>query len=194
MGTQTGLSRLDLRGNHRVQRWLDIEVQSLALDSTGALWVGTVQGLYRLSKVHLNPVPSSDTLGSIQALKAQGNQIWLGGEKGLFVYRTETEEISSVLPGPVRSLALSATEDSLWIGTANQGLFYLDLTTEQAFGPIGDWLTQDVISLCPGPEGSVWIGTAYDGLYQVNHEEVICKFSRENGLPSERRNALCAQW
>ena len=105
-------------------------VQALATDRDGTVWVGTTEGLCRLttgaSEARCPAHPTKLTGSSIYAFDDQGSQLWVGGSAGLF-----TDDIGdgAIAPFPragregfansqVRVLYRDR-KNRLWVGTEN---------------------------------------------------------------------------
>ena len=66
------------------------------------------------------------------AASADGSHLWVGSDRGLFLYNLSTRQFEPLTDGnlsglPVRTLALDG--DKLWIGTKNRGVYRHDLSS-----------------------------------------------------------------
>ncbi len=105
------------------------QVNVLAGDGEGGLWVGTAHGLARFDGSKAVPLPEAlavEALDSIDALwRDPAGWLWIGGEHGLLVYAGDTvrrPEDSPMGLGAVQSVAGDA-EGNVWVGTAD-GLWH----------------------------------------------------------------------
>lgn len=164
------------------QNALGVEISSVAVDSTGVVWAGTVQdGLVRLS------LPSSaqtfdedDGLSDnvVRAVAVDGDDnIWVGTEQGLSRLVPGTGVFTrwdgDELPDE-RVLSLAVNGDIIWIGTMDGAARYdttLDLWTYFDETDLG---STRVNAVAVDPDGAVWFGmgpaqsfqgglTRYDG-------------------------------
>jgi signal transduction histidine kinase/ligand-binding sensor domain-containing protein len=153
------------------------QIWGVGEDSTGALWVGTGQGLYRYE-------PPADTftrfLQDQWVLKIYSDRhggIWLGTGSGLWHYATGSLEQQNPVPyqhDPTDPTSLSSSvvtaihEDhygALWVGTADGGLNRLDRATGKftrfPHDPQDPESLSDnqVNSILEDGAGRLWIGT-----------------------------------
>ncbi|MGN0036052.1 MAG: two-component regulator propeller domain-containing protein [Bacteroidaceae bacterium] len=106
-------------------------VNAMAETEAGLLWMGNGKGLWRLQRQHdlLEQVLPSDIDSPVHALlPGAGGTLYVGSEKGLFVYRDGLVEqvlLDKNILSPanaVRGLTFGPTADELWIATMG-GLF-----------------------------------------------------------------------
>lgn len=110
--------------------------QTVLADKQGRVWIGSNEGLYQLTTttkqiLKIDNMPFQQ-LGMItSSLQRSDNSLWFAGNKGIFKYNEvlgEIESTSILLPDQTSMIVNTLYEDSskrLWIGTANNGLFYL---------------------------------------------------------------------
>jgi sugar lactone lactonase YvrE len=147
-------------------------VRSLAADSQGNIWIGTIAGLSRFDgeKWTVYNADNSDIPNNIVNALAedpQGN-IWIGTNGGLarldgenwIVYHTWDSE----LPDVVSSLTIDSQGD-IWIGTWNEGLAKFDGGSWTVYDTDNSGLpNNNVRSLAIDSHGNLWIGTWGGGL------------------------------
>jgi len=200
IGTRFGLSRFDgseIRA-FPIQRsgQPDTDLAANAILSTAeALWVGTVDGLFRLDV----GTESFDRVGgtddaivlphqSITALVAgDDGSLWIGTPAGLRRYDTRAKCLDTVAGrargAEIVSLALAA-QGALWVGTG-RGLLRLDVATGEtkevalAVGP------QRIHSVLAARERGLWVGTGEAGLFKLDGDgRLIGRWQHEPERPA----------
>jgi ligand-binding sensor domain-containing protein len=167
-----GLSR---RSRGSWTRWasqpgrLPDQLDATCADPSGALWVGSVQGLMRFdpfaNHVEHHGVASGDLAsdwvtactsweGGIVAGTYNGGLSFLGPSGTLQV--TEADGLPS---GWVNPHAIRTARGELLLGTLDRGLVVGRPGAWQRIGLEGALPSADVTSIAPGPDGTFWIGT-----------------------------------
>jgi ligand-binding sensor domain-containing protein len=138
-------------------------------DPSGALWVGSVQGLLRFdpsaSRVERHGIASGDLSsdwvtactsweGGIVAGTYNGGLSFFGPSGTMRV--TEGDGLPS---GWVNPHAIRAAMGELLLGTLDRGLIMGRPGAWRRIGLEGALPSADVTSIAPGPAGTVWIGT-----------------------------------
>lgn len=105
-------------------------VNCLYQDTYGMVWMGTKRGLYNYNGYDIHPFSKN----TIQAILQIGNYLCIGTDDGIWWHNLQTgmsEERFEVLSqiGAVRSLSI--TDNVLWIGTRDGGLFTFEMDTEE---------------------------------------------------------------
>lgn len=141
------------------------QINSLAIDSKGVKWIGTANGLVRITgdtwtvfDENNAGLPSS----FIQVLTVQENgTIWLGTNMGLARYDGKSWAVyttqNSILPdNAIMSIAFDEGKQITWIGTAH-GLVKIDSSNNWK---LHDEFEDDLIlSMAVGDAGTLWLGT-----------------------------------
>jgi ligand-binding sensor domain-containing protein/murein DD-endopeptidase MepM/ murein hydrolase activator NlpD/ABC-type cobalamin/Fe3+-siderophores transport system ATPase subunit len=148
----------------------DLDQVRALLSHKGVLWVGTADGLKRISGAWLIPFSTVDGLVSdrITALAVDTrNRLWVGTEQGITLYDETAREKWRSFSHPVRSLAVDS-RDRVWAAT-DDGLLKWDPRWEDRDEPPSDWqplgtetgdLPDDRASLvCAQPNGVLWTVT-----------------------------------
>ncbi|AXC11899.1 Membrane associated, signal transduction histidine kinase-like ATPase [Acidisarcina polymorpha] len=145
-----------------------LAVNTLLLDRSNALWVGTVsQGIYRVYKGKADHFSSSDGLSSdaVQRFfQDKEGDIWVVTSKGIDCFRdlrVTTFSLREGLTADSAGSVLAAEDGALWIG--NQG--GLDILRQGALVRMKthDGLPgQDITSLLEDHAGRMWIGVDRD--------------------------------
>ncbi len=162
-------------------------MRCLLYDSHHVLWVGTNEGLLRITnldelkkndfKVKLNVVyqfpengeQSSVRTGACFALaEAPDGNIWIGSVDGLYVYDYKTGNVrkyvhggpGSVSDSEVRSIYFSGSND-VWIGTNSGGLNHFDISKKvfTAFTTDNGLPDNSIYTILNDRNGFLWLGT-----------------------------------
>ncbi|HMC58645.1 MAG TPA: two-component regulator propeller domain-containing protein, partial [Candidatus Solibacter sp.] len=172
----------NLRSPHRRSWDLHARCRTIAEASDGAIWIGTVKGLYTVRNNSLVEFTTSDGLPSDRVsavLAAPGGALWIGTPKGLSRYRDGRFETWRKQDGlsfdNIVSLHLSE-DGALWIGTYGGGLIrffegrFTNCTT-------GRGLPDDYIySIAEDGLGSFWM-TSRTGVIRVRKKDLLAAMS-----------------
>lgn len=154
---------------------LPIAHARLLTDSKGRLWAA---GSYGLGLVNLDQAektvvykhqannPSSISSAELYCLfeDRQGN-LWVGGDNGLSVLCPALQEVQTLdLPSKQITALLEASDGKFWVGTADDGAFFMENTrpgsrmTHVDYRPAGRPNEGHVSCLYEDSEGTVYIG------------------------------------
>lgn len=165
------------------QRRLTRYARTLISDEQGLLWLGGRDGFMSMDRLastaHFYEFDNTtaSALTQVRALISINNSIFIGAKEGLFMFDQGSQRLDK-LPLPFDSnnavtqvLSLTrGTDDSLWIGTANQGLFRLNLTNgyseKVASGTNKDNETA-INDMLQVDEHTLWLAR-FDGIDAVN--------------------------
>jgi signal transduction histidine kinase/ligand-binding sensor domain-containing protein/CheY-like chemotaxis protein len=146
---------------------------NVAGDGVGGVWVGTRQGLARVSgeKVELVPLPQSVPARGLNLRMTRDGTLWIGSRKGLLSLR---EGIFTTY-GPEQGLSqdvvkelLEDRDGNLWVGTEH-GLLRRNAAGFSAFTSSKDLAEGQVLSLLEDREGKLWAGLAGAGLHRLSN-------------------------
>lgn len=213
IGTNRGLNYLDFESN-TLTYYDDASSSSIKLsnnfvteilkDSTGLLWIGTVNGGLNVFDEKQNTVTvfkydknDNKSLSHNRVLSlAEGKdgEIWIGTGNGLnrFIpagnyftrYLNSKESTYSLAGNIVYSIYIDGT-GSVWVGT-NNGLDRFDIqskkfTHHQAQPNVPNSLSSDdVYSIYEDASGVLWIGTYGGGLNKYNRQQDRFAYYRHN--------------
>lgn len=181
MNAQGGLTHFPLDG---------LRARTIFIDREGALWGGTTQGLFKISRGVAEALPDAD--GYVRAVleDAQGT-LWIGHSQGL--RRVAGDSVQEVLQGSVLALARAADGNGIWAGTYDRGVIHVD-----RHGRIRERILTSqgrtyglVRSLLQTADGTVWIGTGAMGLLRWRNGGLE-KVGDENTLPMRLVQVLYA--
>ena len=167
--------------NDRMQQnYYAAGIQSIYVDDTDLLWVGTEKSGVAFSGNDIYKF-ESDMCGDITAMtQGTDGKIWLGtSDKGVIGY-----------DGPLaghRVSAMAATPDgSIWVGSKRNGLTRIKDGQSTIYSATRDsmrtLINDRINALCPDKTGNLWIATA-GGLQVFNPRmNTFSTYTKENGM------------
>ncbi|MBN9663347.1 MAG: hypothetical protein J0H49_34425 [Acidobacteria bacterium] len=180
-------------------------VGPLRLDSSGDLWGGTPDGLFRwrpgFSEVHLaDRLSVAAGLAGVTALATgPDGAVWAGIERrgtGPSLQKREHGLWRGViLPAPagarmeVTALMMDRT-GMVWVGTAAHGLYRVKDGTVERFGAEDGLSSDGVNDLFEDREGNVWAATS-NGLDRFR-DLLITTYSMREGLQADKAGSILA--
>lgn len=174
IGTYAGLSRYD---GQRFRTFTTDDglatnvVDAIASDAEGRIWVGTDGGACYLpaptaDRIHCLDQPESIADQAVQVVQVEGDQVWIGGENGLFRTPIDNPDAGEAVFDRAAVLSfLRGPDGNLWLGT-DAGL-YLAALRDTRFGRVS--LPEEAgnaVNALVADDPRVWIGTDA-GLYFV---------------------------
>ncbi len=167
VGCERGLVRMAPAAGgafHPVVVFDDLDVQALACDPRGGLWIGTPEGLLRYDGRSRRPVTGTDGRGldAVQVLLADGfGNLWIGTTRGIARLREgrldRLEDIGEEMGRIVVALTVDR-EGDLWFGLAFGGLHQLRDGRVVTLGPAQGLRQSVVYAAAPARDGGVWVG------------------------------------
>lgn len=187
------------------------EIKALVKDSTGTLWTGTLDGLFKFnrvsktfSNVKIETFNNKTAAKLINALAATKEGIWVGTNgAGLKLVDYAGKEVMrfASMPGQENGLcdnyinALCSQGNVLWIGTQN-GLNRYDLVTHsfKTYRRKSTGLgNNNVLSLYVDSKQRLWIGTDGGGLNYLHQQSGrVYTIRQSNGLADDVVDAIIA--
>jgi signal transduction histidine kinase/DNA-binding response OmpR family regulator/ligand-binding sensor domain-containing protein len=168
---------------------------SLAEDHQCTLWLGTLNGLYRITPDRRVPEPVARHLirGEVNAiLEDHDGNLWVGTSiLGLFRLAGNEAPSFSSPDGLSDSKVLSLYEDwegSLWVGTAS-GLDRFRDTKLISFDAKEGLPSSDTQAVVEARDGSVYVFCRGGGLARIKNG-VVTAITTRDGLPSPYANGL----
>lgn len=176
------------------------DITGVYQDMEGNVWIGTYgNGLaLLLNEAFLFYDFGEEEIGAnITALYSKNRQLWMGSEKGLVFSGEEIEGKSTFYPSSTElsgSRITSVYPDpsgTIWIGTANQGLYQFDEKTGKYTSVYYSRNSlENTINYVTGIETEIWIASSNGILiYDYETEEMI-RFSTRDGLPHNKINHI----
>ncbi|MGQ9896691.1 MAG: ligand-binding sensor domain-containing protein [Acidobacteriota bacterium] len=143
-------------------------INALALDPSGTLWIGTMNGLVAFDGqrfTHYTAGLPSPRIGALH-FDRQGT-LWIGTTSGLARFQQGNIEPAGLTHYSIQALYEDRT-GRLWIGT-QAGLFYYISTPAQY---IPTTITNPITDLCEDPDGNLWISSNTCGLMRRRDETI----------------------
>ena len=172
------------------------KVNAITEDATGMIWVATNLGLNKVNVgkedyhvSYLDNVPfAGQTIRSMTV--DQQHRVWLGTEKGLYYtpHADRPDEFiqyrNKTLPDAIGISALFVSkENALWIGTTRQGLYQLNLNTQDLTHQFEDefnWSISRINNIRQDSRGNVWVAMEKGlGFIHTEHKSLFIYQSQE---------------
>lgn len=213
IGTEVGLNKMDLASETFTVYLHDLadpnslshsSIESIVKDTAGQVWIGTANGLnlWRKDRAgfqrYFYQPPSTPPRMVKSVFCDRSGALWIGATDTLYRLQAKDEFISYPIPGAVdhdRSnyiirVIQEDSENRLWIGTENSGLFVFDKDQEQF---ISNYRQQPyaenslshnrITALLEDEMGQIWASTYGGGLNIINPEsKTIQQFNA--GIPN----------
>lgn len=150
-------------------------VQAILQTKAGYLWLGTEEGIVRFNGTAFDVfdrtnTPVFEASNTVQTLFQDSNEVlWIGTNDGLLSYQYGSFARFGVEEGLTGTAVSAITEDAsgtLWIGTADAGLFSCPATSCTSFTAHEKVSEEKVLSLLSTPDNTLWIGTE-EGLISI---------------------------
>ena len=176
-GTGQGLAELS-SGQPRAYRPRTdlplLNVRAVLEDHTGALWLASEDGLWRVPpSVAGEKVSQICPTGVLAVVERSSRKIWFGTVSGALCRVTDRgpeKTVQEVIRMPAAITALCEDrEGNLWIGTAGEGLRRLRRRQLHLLHFPDDGIQQDAPSMLETEGGSVWLASAMGGLQIWTH-------------------------
>ena len=162
-------------------------------DHEGILWVGTDDGLFRLSGDRILRVDGQDNIPplAVHAIRQDDTGgLWVGGSKLVVIHKRDCKEYPlKGYPSASRVKSILQTRDRIiWVGTVS-GLqrMRLNATGDARFERIAE-ISSTVRTLHEDNAGTLWIGTIGGGLIRYRDG----RFSRVNTPEDPPSNTVLA--
>ena len=187
-GTEGGISRFNGTSwtNYTTSQGLPSnQITSIVFDNSGIAWAGTYSdGLAKLNNSNWVTVA---TPGNIWTLKAENNDIWIGGDDGLKLFDGANlysyEDPYASWDGSTYLCSLDIDNaGNKWCGYYYDGLKKFDGSSWTSFIETSGLLSNDVRLIKSDSYGNEWIGTSL-GLSKFNGTDWI-SYSSLNSIPA----------
>ncbi len=178
------------------------QVQDLAQDDDGNLWIGTLSGLTKYNGKEFKTFSRKDSLAEdwVTALcKDKKGNIWMGhwaGGVSMYNYRTKKIENLNLEEYTRFKTVTSIIQDGtqrFWIATEGAGIFVYDPENKSMISlNKKDGLSSDnVYDICLDQKGNIWIATdigitIYDSKANITSSSSYGILNTGNGLHSNR--------
>lgn len=178
------------------------QVQDLAQDDDGNLWIGTLSGLTKYNGKEFKTFSRKDSLAEdwVTALcKDKKGNIWMGhwaGGVSMYNYKTKKIENLNLEEYTRFKTVTSIIQDGaqrFWISTEGAGIFVYDPANKTMISlNKKDGLSSDnVYDVCQDQKGNIWIATdigitIYDSKANITSSSSYSILNTGNGLHSNR--------
>lgn len=206
-GSRDGLGRLDRRSG----RWLGCValgrpatfVRALAVDRTGRLWIGCLQGLYCWDGRTARDVSATLPAPRVNALlRDRHGRLWIGTANGLAVLDDDRPRLapgSRLLASPIVNALAEDADGGLWVGntsTPSGGLARLSGGQAQVWR-VADGLPHGYVNALRAAPAGVWAACGqgeYGGacLFTAGAQgwSVARRLSRTDGLAGAKARSV----
>jgi ligand-binding sensor domain-containing protein/signal transduction histidine kinase len=155
-------------------------ITSLLRDRAGRIWVGTLDGLYRMTAAEGQPVnlanvdlvlPNQLDHQEISCLmEDRRGMLWIGTMRGLYRRRADGTVQTIVLSPHGENWTVHALledrDGRVWVGTRNQGLYHLTVDpvsdrpiVRSVYTAPRDMPTNWITTIVQSADGAVWVGS-----------------------------------
>ena len=179
IGTNKGLNKFN---GQSFTRYLNgTNVQSLFIDSNETLWIGTKEGGLSKTKVNnieFEAIKLPERHQHITSIIEYNNTIWLGSETGLILFDLANQKLiqQKVVKnlGNTHITSLHHKGNSIWIGSKFNGVYRVNLTTNQIMHYFADELNpksighNEVTQIISDNSNNIWIGNYVSGVDKYN--------------------------
>lgn len=183
IGTVTGLScgspgRFEVIGEDR--GLTSPYMRAGLLDRQGTLWItafklGLLRWDGRAFHAALSAAQAQDARPGCLALDQLGG-IWAGGEGQVLCMAHNSVRVfgnTNGLPSTRVTCITVARDGTVWMGTADQGLYYLRSGGPEKLRQIQELPEKSLQSILEDQEGNIWIGTRSSGLVRLKPSHVV---------------------
>jgi signal transduction histidine kinase/ligand-binding sensor domain-containing protein/CheY-like chemotaxis protein len=179
MSTSKGLARAPVSGKGPWRRYTTQDgmpeggSRVVTPDGAGGAWVGTRQGLARVSgdKVEMIPLPDGVPHRILALKTTRDGTLWVGTSEGLLSLREglfTTHLPTQGLPAVEVTKLLEDRDGNLWVGT-ERGLLRHNAAGFSAFSAPKDLVEGKVSCLLEDQEGRLWVGLWGAGLHRLSN-------------------------
>ncbi len=169
----------------------------------GALWVGTVHGLFRVGANGETTAPAAAApdwpTEAINTLCLDGTgRLWVGSAQGIYRQRGSGEgrhfDLVPSWKGREVDCVAPAQSGGVWVGSKEVGIGRID--EQNVFHPRAALAGGVVSALLEDNHGMLWAGTFGSGLYRLPVDGGLkagpgTALSTQNGLVNNQINSLC---
>ncbi len=183
VGTVTGLSCGGAAGFETIGEDCGLTspyMRAGLLDQAGTLWITAFKlGLMRWDgrrfAAALAPAQTQDVRPGSLALDSHG-RVWAGGEgQVLCLGQNSIRVIGSTngLPSARITCVTVARDGTVWMGTADQGLYYLPGGGSAAVHQVRKLPGKSVQAILEDQAGNLWVGTRSEGLIRLKPGKIV---------------------
>lgn len=172
----------------------NISINNLALDKDNVLWVASDEGLYSVKNKHevikFGTGSRLPDVNVFSVMVTRKNQLIVGTNSGVFtLIDGQFKLLDKKLSNEAVSVLLEDSNDDLWIGTTNHGVFRLSEAGLEQLDDNAGLPGNRIFSLFEDKERSIWIGTNA-GLFRLRKAPFITLTSKQGLAGNYIRSVL----
>lgn len=182
----------EIRQNLKLET--EAEIDAIACDPQGRLWVGTPQGLEIYSQGQFRSIALSANTHRFPVnviLPIGPESAWIGSGQGLYSVNlrgtARVEKISALSSAAVTALLLDR-HGVLWVGT-DRGIVRFYQGRADSFPPGTDMPVSTISALLEDREGNLWVGGESEGL-AVLRDQKFTTFTKREGLTGNKLTSI----
>lgn len=191
---------------------IQLKIKSLALDTSGNLWVGTWgSGMFRYNTVNGSykyfgqddDDPSFEGYSVLTMKVDKDNNLWAGTltngltfynqkKNSFYTYRVEAGSRHNLTATRINSIFIDS-KDRVWIGGDIGGLNLYNKTDDTFTQIRYETILTDkvsILSLTESKDGKIWIGTISGVVVYDPEQKTAVSYSEQNGLPDNVIHAM----
>jgi len=144
----------------------------MAVDREGGVWVGSLEGIYRLagSSFERFATPDGFTNNYVRDIfEDSEGSVWIGTDSGVNRFRDATITTWGIRKGLTEEFSRAVLEDRngrIWVATSD-GLFAITGGSVKRYGREHGLINGAVLSLAEDGNGTLWIGTNGGGVHRL---------------------------
>jgi ligand-binding sensor domain-containing protein len=198
-GNDKGLFQFNIDGSELSRQFdasngfINAEVNSMAQDRSGLLWIGTKEnGIYTYDKkknifqnFSKKKQLSATNINSL--ISTTDNRIVIATSEGVYIYDQKKDDIRhlTTLDGLLHNNVTKVFEDNkkrMWFCSNGAGPYFLKDNEFNVFNNIPELRSFNITTITQSADGTVWIGTEGDGVFSYNERGGFINYKVTEGL------------
>jgi ligand-binding sensor domain-containing protein len=157
----------------------DNQVNAIAEDSQGNLWVATNNGLSRYDGKTFETIKSLENERVSSILVDKQGTVWVATDKGFGP--VEQNDFRRIFGLDAVTSIYQTSEGKILIGTEKIGVFKFDIRNSTSLFPNDRNLPKNITKIIQDKNGTLWIGTINSGLWAYKGQK-LTQFTTESGI------------
>jgi ligand-binding sensor domain-containing protein len=164
--------------------------------SKNLLFCGTSSGIIILDKQISKQIrmPEFDVLNNhyINDIEKVENEIWIGTNKGLWIYNINDKKLikSNKAPQPNVAKIYYDNVGYVWMSILDYGILKIQSSSKSIITKIDNDEIKKTLALNLDSKNNLWIGTQYNGLYKYDIEHNKLEIIKDRDFTSTKLRAL----